>query len=910
MRENFNLNFNWKFHLGEIERVMPKAIGPTYMHSKSRSGLGVETKDFIDDSFETVNLPHDYVVEGDVQESNGSHGSLIRENAWYRKAFTVERKTPNDRFVIMFEGISTKSEIWFNGHLVGKNESGYNSFYVDVTAYILDSDDYNLLCVHVINDDFEGWWYEGGGIYRNVHLIQTSELAVDVWGTWVNPVKTSENTWNVEIETTVYNQSENPCSVNLKQEIFNENNELVGTCECGQAVQFGKNKCHCQIEIENPELWGIENPNLYYLKTSLVNADEKLDEYTTKFGFRTIKCDNAKGFFLNGKFTKIRGVCLHQDHANMGVAFNKSVWKYRLEILKEGGVNACRCSHGNPAPEFLDLCDEMGFVVMDENRRFTFSETAKTELKSMVYRDRNHPSVIMWSVGNEEPLHVTMVGKRLLASMKNYIKQFDNTRPVTLVLSGGYNPETDISDFTCFNYQIENYENLYSLNGNKLIITGEAGASDNNRGIYFVDDAEAYNSNYATAYDLKRRKFSDSYFSSIKACEEREYVGGTFLWAGFDYRGESLWPKLFCGVAPIDSCGFKKDNFYMMKAIWNEEKMQHIMPHWNFDENVGDIEVWVYTNISETELFLNGKSLGRKNSGKFNPAVWTVPYEKGSLKAVGYENGKEILVTENVTTKKAVKLHSLVQNVPKNTGMDCVVIDFYMTDEDGKTVPTANNMLEFEADENLEIIAVSNGDPMDRTNAKSLSRRMFNGSIQMIAKVLKNAKTANFKVTDKENNSVLEQKIEIENAKELVCVQDYTSKAYLNSFRHWNSLDIENPMDYEFNFDDMNSNLLIDMNNLKLDLSKKYTILTTSTNLAVFENEIYFQIENFKGKASLKLIDKENNKIVIKEINEEKINTVNVLCEGFASNAKVDIVLAVQNANDAKISKMTFTAKV
>jgi len=439
MREKLNMNQGWKFFRGEIPYDLINGHFDTYMHSKAQSGRNAAAELFYDGNFESVQLPHDYVIEQEPSEDyNETQGGYNRENAWYRRSFLLKEEDKEKRILILFDGAGKNTEVWINGHPLGCNTSMYNSFFVDITPYVYYGENTNVLSVHIVNDgDLEGWWYEGAGIYRSVWMVKTARIAVDVWGIRLKPRRKDEHIWTLGMDLDLYNLDEEQ-DVIIKYELQEKTGRSILDGEQSARVLFGSNTFCFEMEVTDPILWNLESCELYRMVISICKDGKELDRSDASFGFRDIVFDADKGFFLNGKHIKLHGVCMHQDHGRLGVAVPSNILEYRISQLKKIGVNAYRCAHHNPAPELPDICDRLGMLVIDENRKFNFSDETQKQLKAMCYRDMNHPSVILWSVGNEEPLQHTKIGRNLVESMKKYIHRIDPLRPVTIALNGGF----------------------------------------------------------------------------------------------------------------------------------------------------------------------------------------------------------------------------------------------------------------------------------------------------------------------------------------------------------------------------------------------------------------------------------------------------------------------------------------
>ncbi|MFI3325146.1 MAG: glycoside hydrolase family 2 TIM barrel-domain containing protein [Clostridia bacterium] len=692
MRTKLLLNEGWKFHLGDIPHKKVTGKYPTYMHSKAKNGLGAAMASFYDGDFEDVRIPHDYVVSGEFDPLfNDTQGALERKTAWYRRHFNLPCQIDGKRFILVFDGAGKNSTVWCNGSLAGQNQSLYNAFYMDITPYLLDNTT-NTISVKIENDDIEGWWYEGAGIYRDVWLIITDEISVDMWGTYVKPTLVEDENWKVDVETTVWNNSMQNIDAQVVQSIIDSENNIITSVKTEISARYSENLINQQLEIKSPKLWDLETPNLYNLKTEIYTNGKKIDDYDTSFGFRTLKYDNEKGFFLNGRSVKQRGLCYHQDHSNLGIALSVTNHKHRIKMMKEMGVNAYRSAHNPTAPGFLDLCDQNGIMVMEENRWFNWSEKTKKELITTLKCARNHPSVVIWSMGNEEPLQNTETGKRLAEELTKLINLYDDTRPSTLALNAGYFTDyaPAVTQVLGANYNAPLYKEMHEKHPSKPIIASETSLAAGNRGIYFESENHDImnRGGYVDDYDLKRGLVvGSSCKETIKCMEENDFVGGTYMWTGEEYRGEAQWPKLFASSGATDSCGFMKDKAYLIKSLWTTQPMVHVFPHWSLQGKQGDtIQVVAYNNACQVELFVNGESAGRKQNERFNPPQWFVEYQPGCIEAVAYdETGKIIATDKSVTAGEAKTL--VIENELEgvtNTGEDFAFFTLYLLEADCK----------------------------------------------------------------------------------------------------------------------------------------------------------------------------------------------------------------------------------
>lgn len=735
--EKFSLDRDWKFHNGDFTLPETKSHTDCYMAAKAGGAIGAASPDFDKSDWETVNLPHDWAVYNEFEEKWGpSQGYKQRGKAWYSKRFRLDEADRDKQILIEFEGISSHAAVYMNGSVIGRNFCGYNSFTVDGTDMARFGDQINDLVVFVDATAIEGWWYEGAGIYRHVNLYKKNKLHIAHWGVFVHPEKKSADVWDALTDTSVENSSYEQRKFTLKTYIRDTKNNVVGKDVTDFTVPAGDSVTVKQSVLTySPLLWDIDSPHLYEMVSELYEGETLVDKQINNFGFRTISIDADKGFFLNGRHVPIYGTCNHQDHAGVGVAVPEGVNEYRIRLLKEMGSNAYRCAHGNPNPEILDLCDKYGLLVMDENRNFNSSEEGIAQVRDMVMRDRNHPSVVMYSLFNEEPLQGTPTGRRIAERLQCEIKKLDDTRFLLGAMNTGVTTEggaCDALDITGFNYITHTYDDFREKYPSMPMLGSENDSAFQTRGVYKTDKTK----NVIDCYDSEAAPWGNTYRDGFRQIDTREHIMGLFIWTGFDYRGEPTpfeWPSIGTQFGIMDTCGFKKDAFYLNKAFFTKEPMIHVLPHWNW-ENGETVRVMAHTNCDEAELFLNGVSLGRKAVDKYDMTDWEVVFEAGTLKMVGYIGGEAICTDEVKTTGAAKTIVIEPQRDFVYDGCDDVVIcNISATDEDGLTVPTADNLIEFTA-EGGEIIGVGNGDPNSHESDKAEKRHLFNGHCQVIVK--------------------------------------------------------------------------------------------------------------------------------------------------------------------------------
>jgi beta-galactosidase len=714
---------DWRFsfgHLYDTQKDFGHAEGYFSYLTKTGFGDGPAAPGFDDRAWRKLDLPHDWAVEQPFSEkANYSHGFKTagkgfpeKSIGWYRKKINIPESDKGRIISLKFDGIFRNSKVFFNGYFLGTEESGYNGFEYDVTAYVNYGGE-NTIVVRVDASMEEGWFYEGAGIYRHVYLQKTNPIHVVSNGTYVTS-DIKENSAEITAEVTIENKGNDKGSIEIIQKILDANGKQVASVsENVLSPEFYKKiNFASKLNVKNPLLWDIENPNLYRLETQIKQNGKIIDSHETPFGIRTIQFDAEKGFFLNGKSVKLKGTNNHQDHAGIGTALPDELQYYRIKKLKEMGSNAYRCSHHPPTPELLKACDELGMLVIDETRLMGINDYHLNDLKRMMERDRNHPSIFCWSVGNEEwNIEGNIVGERVTNVMQGFAKSIDSTRPVTVGISSGFkNGISSVVEIMGYNYlgngDIDAHRNEFK---NQPGMGTEEGSTFATRGVYFTDDAKHYQS----AYDKKPRPTFYSIEEGWKFYAERPYLAGVFFWTGFDYRGEPTpygWPSVTSYFGMMDVCGFPKDNVFYLKSWWGKEPVLHILPHWNWSGMEGkEIDVWAYSNCDEVELFLNKKSLGKKKMEQNGHLEWKVKYEPGTLEAIGFKNGKKVLTEVQKTTgnPEIIKLSVDKENLPNSK---VVVVTAEITDKKGLHVPTANDEIAFSI-KGGKILGVGNGDP-------------------------------------------------------------------------------------------------------------------------------------------------------------------------------------------------------
>ncbi|HLH81519.1 MAG TPA: beta-galactosidase GalA [Chthonomonas sp.] len=701
-----------------------------------------------DSQWRVVHLPHDFVVEGNYDEhADGSHGFLPTNVAWYRKRFYIPASAKGESVWIYFEGIYRDSRFWLNGHFLGRHQSGYIGVRYDISPFV-HYGAWNVLAVRVDARSAEGWWYEGGGIYRHVWLTIANPLHIVPWGVFVTSKLPSSHQALLTIQTDVTNQSKQARSVHLLSLILDATGKPIAHATSTLFVPQGQTRQIVQnISVPNPHLWSLDSPYLYTAVSRIEQGDEPLDEVKTEFGVRTIEFRADTGFYLNGKPVKLKGTCNHQDFAGVGIAMPDNLLWWRIAKLKEMGSNAYRCSHNPPSEELLTACDHLGMLVMDENRHLGDVYTPKTphgapysnlsDLAAMIQRDRNHPSIIMWSMCNEEPLQGTEEGARIFAAMKKVVLSLDPTRPVTCAMNGDWGKGiSNVEDLQGGNYNPGGYDWFHQHFPDKPFFASEAGSTVSDRGIYANDPQKGY----VSAYDLNAPPWAQTAEDAWRPVAERPFVAGCFIWTGFDYRGEPTpywWPCINSHFGIMDMCGFPKDNYYYYKAWWGDKPIVHILPHWNWQGQEGKpISVWCYSNADEVELFLNGQSLGKKPMPKWGHVEWSVPYRPDTLEAKAYDASGQTVATDIVETTgpaAALRLLPSTTTLPAD-GEEVALIEVDVVDSQGRTVPTSDNLVHFQVTGAGTIAGVGNGDPSCHQPNIADYRSAFNGKCMLIVR--------------------------------------------------------------------------------------------------------------------------------------------------------------------------------
>jgi beta-galactosidase len=778
---------NWKFFPGDD----PAAKDAAYNDSLWR----------------TLNLPHDWSMESDFSidhPATPEGGALPGGTGWYRKEFTPGPSLAGKNVYIDFDGIYHNSRVWLNGRLLGERPYGYSSFRYDLTPH-LKIGEKNVIAVRVDNSQHpNSRWHSGSGIFRNVWLTAAHPVHIDHWGTYVTATDVSAQSASVQVAVTLKNNTGAGAEIELVNTLVDAAGKKVAQASSAVSVAAGGSEEAAQtLAVKNPRLWSTDNPYLYTVRTQVKQNGEVIDDYETPTGIRYFSFDADRGFLLNGEPVKIKGVCNHHNLGCLGAAVSKRAIERQLEILKEMGCNGIRTAHNPPAPELLDLCDRMGFIVMDEafdawriNKRLydysiDFPQWHERDLTDFVMRDRNHPSVFMWSVGNEimeqhQDLNVDTLDVRqasillnftdllnkkvenkdenigemhvnslLALKLANIVKALDPSRPVTSgnnnVQPSNYLFRSGAMDIIGFNYYTHTWtkSNVQQHFPGKAFFIPESTSGLMSRGFYMMPSDSMYiwpkqwdvrferPIHQCSAYDNCHVPWGTTHESSWRIVKNNAHIAGIYIWTGFDYLGEPTpfwWPSRSSYFGIIDLAGFPKDVYYMYQSEWSDKDVLHIFPHWNWKE--GEVvDVWAYYNhADEVELFLNGESLGRKSKPEDVFHVWwRVPYQKGTLKAISYKDGKEVLTQEVKTTGEpaSIRLTADRQTIAAD-GKDMAFVTVEALDSEGNVVPTAGDFIRFEVEGHGTIAGTDNGDPTDPNSLKKPARSLFNGKALVV----------------------------------------------------------------------------------------------------------------------------------------------------------------------------------
>jgi beta-galactosidase len=739
LRERLSFDPGWRFHLGDIPFPEIKGHGATYGYCKAGNAVGAAASTYDDSDWRILDLPHDWAVEGPFDpNANISQGYRPRGMGWYRKRFILPEADRGKHLELAFEGISTHATVWVNGTVAQRSYCGYTGFTIDLTPLAHFGKESNIVSVQVDAVEQQGWWYEGAGIYRHTWLTKRAPLHLATDGVFAQPLPATAGEWTIPVEAALENSGKNDAMATVTAVVIDPSGKEIAKADGSVAVPaLGEAVARFSIPVHEAQRWSIEKPVLYRVRTTVTSGDATSDSVETTCGFRTIRFDPDKGFFLNDQPVKIKGTCNHQDHAGVGTVIPESLWAFRVRRLKELGSNAYRCSHNPPAEALLDECDRQGLLVMDEHRDFNVSPEHQRQLEWLVRRDRNHPSVILWSVFNEESMQGTESGYEMVRRMAAVVKRLDRTRPVTAAMSGGHTSPINVSqavDVVGFNYNQNVYDGFHAKHPTQPMTSSEDTSAFMIRGEFETDKKH----NLIGSYDDQRAPWGATHRGAWKAIATRPFVAGGFVWTGFDYRGEPTplsWPSAGSFFGIMDQCGFPKTAYYIHQAQWiTDRPILKIAPHWNWAGKEGKpIHVLVMSNADTLRLNLNGQDLGEQKVDPFEMNTWQVPYAPGKLEAIALKDGQEVARDAVETTGAPAALRVIPDRSElRGDGLDAIPVTVEVVDAAGRVVPTAGPLVTFTVAGPAAIIGLGNGDPNCHEAEKGDRHSLFNGLGQVI----------------------------------------------------------------------------------------------------------------------------------------------------------------------------------
>lgn len=799
MRERLLMDRHWRFALGHAtdpskdfefarDRSLVKAgeargaaralMRAPYAAAPAAGSIGAT---FDDSIWRVVDLPHDWAIElgfdrGREDREHVEHGFVpvgpdYPQNSvgWYRKTFSISAEDEGKRICIEFDGVFRDSIVWVNGHRMGRHASGYVPFRYDITDQ-LNYGGENVVAVRVDATQYEGWWYEGAGIYRHVWLVKTHPIHIAPDGVCIR----ASTDGHIEVETEIIGagaplatEAGSCNSRYVSHAVLDADGKVIarttGRPEPALTTTFHIDRQ--EIQLNSPRLWSCDEPYLYTLRSTIYEGTEKIDRVETRFGIRTIRWDAQKGFFLNEQPLKIKGTCNHRDFAGVGAALPDRIHRVRIEKLKAMGSNAFRCAHYPHAKELLDACDELGMLVMCENRVASSAPEHLRDFETMIRRDRNHPSVVLWSIGNEEhTIQWSKAGERIGKTLVELSHRLDPTRAVTAAMhdKGLGEGFANVVDVHGWNYmKVGNIEEHHARRPEQPIVSSEESSVVCTRGEY-ADNKER---GYVSAYDARVPGWGMTAEKWWTYVAQREWHAGGFVWTGFDYRGEPIpykWPCTTSHFGLMDLCGFPKDLYFYYRAWWGKDEILHLFPHWNWGDGQ-TIDVRAFSNLEAVELFVNGASHGRKSVTPCSHVHWQVPFEPGVIEATGYRNGDRVLSARRETAGAS---HSIGLNADRTTidanGEDVTLVTVQARDEQGRLVPNASNLIHFEIEGPGKILGVGNGDPSSHEPDKASSRKLFNGLALVIIQATREPGTISFRAR---GEGLIEAAVSIEASK-------------------------------------------------------------------------------------------------------------------------------------------------
>jgi len=751
---------------------------------------GAERAEFDDSHWSEVRLPHDWAIEGPFDSHLNPHTGALPffGTGWYRKVFALPANVRDRYFTIEFDGAMANARVWMNGQDLGGRPYGYSSFALDLTQHLRFGGESNALAVRLTPEDRSSRWYPGAGIYRNVWLTTTGPVHVTQWGTYVTTPQVTDAQATVAVKTQVRNRGKSEARITLRNSVLNADGKVVARVESDSAMAPDSMQLvPADLTVIRPEKWDIESPRLYTLESEVLEGGQVVDRYVTPFGIRTISFTSETGFSLNGRHVKLHGVCNHHDLGALGASINRRAIERQLEILKAAGVNAIRTSHNPPAPELLELCDRMGLLVMDEafdvwrvpkvpnGYQKYFAEWSERDVRDMVRRDRNHPSIIMWSIGNEVGEQTRPDGWQEAKRLVGFFHEEDPTRPTTSAFNvpdgAIQNKLADQVELPGINYKPWMYEQIQNEHPQYIIVGSETASCVSSRGVYHlpIEKYQKHPSLELSSYDIITASWAYVPDVEFTYQDQLPNVLGEFVWTGFDYLGEPTpyfdyhpgadnshdWPARSSYFGMIDLAGFPKDRYYLYQSVWSKQPMVHVLPHWNWQGREGQsIPVMCYSNAEEVELSLNGKSLGRKKcfgdpvalpvgpnvskdlrfSSKYR-LLWQVPFQPGTLKAVAYREGRQVAADEVRTAGPPARVRLVPdRQIIQADGDDLSFITVRVEDGDGALCPAADHLVRFQISGPGSIAGVDNGNPATVEPFHADYRKAFNGLALVIVR--------------------------------------------------------------------------------------------------------------------------------------------------------------------------------
>jgi len=744
-REKLLFDFGWKFTFGNgNDPAKDLGFGIGQGDFAKTGDFKFATAKFDDSKWRSLNLPHDWAVElpfvwDEEQKSHGYKplGRRYPETSvgWYRRGFDVPASDMGRRTVLEFDGAFHSALVFVNGCFIGRNDNGYVPFRFDISDF-LHYGEKNYVVLRMDAAFGDGWFYEGAGIYRHVWLVKYDPLHLGPWESYIR-TNVAGRTAVLDLGTVVVNAGASAGNARVRWQIFDPEGKPLTTADAAaQTVEpDGSASFTAKARFTNPSLWTPESPKLYSALVTVESDGKVLDAERVTFGVRTIRFDVDKGFFLNGEPVKVKGTCNHQDHAGVGVALPDRLQYFRLAVLKEMGGNGVRTSHNMPTPEWVEACDRMGMMMMCETRQMSSNPEGLAQLGVMIKRYRNSPSIILWSMGNEEwYLQKDKSGELVMADMVRHSHELDPTRLCTAAVNGTYGIGISKAlDVEGINYNLNAPDGYHKSHPEQPMIGTETSSALATRGIYRTDPMR----NWMSAYDVNQPGWGEVAEVWWKFYAARAWLAGGFAWTGFDYRGEPTpygWPSISSQFGIVDTCGYPKDTFFYYKSWWGKEPVLHLFPHWNWEGEEGQpISVWVHSNLDSVELFVNGKSVGSQKIARLTHVEWKVNYEPGVLEARGSKNGKVVMTEKRKTTGKPSTIRLTTDRSTIHAdGEDVAVLRVEALDKDGELVPTADDLIEFTVSGPGVVLGVGNGDPNCHESDKGSKRSLFNGLAQVI----------------------------------------------------------------------------------------------------------------------------------------------------------------------------------